>query len=319
MKAVLLDEKRLSEGVDLPAPESLSEYVTFEKTPHDNALIIERCQDADIVIAGSVRFEKEVIDALPNLKLLQLSTVGSNQVDKQACEANNVTLLTAPDFATESVAEHTFMLMLNAMRAGLYYHNHVADGTWHHSRKNALVDESIVDLHQLTLGLIGVGDIGRRISHLAQAFGMTVLWAERQGKTPRNEDYTAFETVLAQSDVLSLQCPWTEETEHLINADTLAKMSNKPLIVNVARGKVVDSQAVADALKADKIMGYATDVYEQEPADTTDPIVQLANKKHPRVILSPHHAAASKAAQRKLWGIVRRQVSEFAEQYSAKV
>ncbi|MGM8887260.1 NAD(P)-dependent oxidoreductase, partial [Psychrobacter sp. 1U2] len=170
-----------------------------------------------------------------------------------------------------------------------------------------------IDLEGLTIGMIGIGDIGKRITKLAKAYDMNVLWAERQGCKPRNDDYTDFETVLSKSDVITIHCPLTEETKHLINQDTLSKMSKKPLLVNVARGKIVDSEALASAVRQEQILGYATDVFEQEPAGENDPIVQLANEGHPRIILTPHMGAGSRASQVKLWKIITRQINDFIE------
>ncbi|WP_296405575.1 NAD(P)-dependent oxidoreductase [Psychrobacter sp.] len=316
MKAVLLDEDRFAEDIQLTTPEALSELVRFKGTPQDNAVIIERCQDADIVIVGSLRIEREVIEALHNLKLLQVTSVGTNQVDIKACEDNAVKVLNVPGFATATVAEHTFMLLLNAMRAGVNYHNKVKDGSWKQQDRADMMNADIIDLENLTLGLIGVGDIGKRVSKIAEAYGMKVLWAEHKGETPRNDSYTEFDTVLAESDVISLHCPLTEKTKHLIDDDAISKMAKTPIVINVARGKVVDTQALAKAIKAEKVLGFATDVFEREPADINDPIVQLANQPHPRVILSPHVGAASKASQVKLWEVVRNQVNQFVKESS---
>ena len=315
MKAVLLDEKRFTADLERPTPEKITDYVTYEETPQDNKVIIERCKDADIMIVGSLRIEREVVEALPNLKLIQLTSVGSNHIDKEACEDNGVKLLNAPDFATVTVAEHTMMLMLSAMRAQINYHNKVKDGEWKEKGRADIINAEVIDIENLTLGLIGVGDIGKRVSKIAKAYDMNVLWAERQGKAPRNDDYTDFETVLKESDIISLHCPLTEETKHLINKDTLSKMSKKPLLVNVARGKVVDSEALAQAVRDEQILGYATDVFEREPAGEDDPIVQLAKEAHPRIILTPHMGAGSRASQVKLWKIVTQQINEFIESY----
>lgn len=315
-KTVLLDEKRFSKGIELTPPEKVGEYITYYETPQDNSVIIERCQDAEIVIVGTLRIEREVIEALPNLKLLQVTSVGTNQIDMEACKDNGVEVYNAPGFATQSVAEHGFMLMLNAMRSGIHYHNTVLDGTWYKTGQAYYMDEELIDVDNLTIGIIGVGSIGKRMGELANSFGMTVLWAEHKGKEPRDDSYSDFDSVLASSDVLSLHAPLTEETKHLINAEAIAKMDKKPLIVNVARGQIVDTSALAEAIKNDKILGYATDVFEKEPAKSDDPIVQLAKDNHPRVILSPHHGAGSKAAQRKLWNIVCKQINEFIKEQS---
>jgi glycerate dehydrogenase len=166
-------------------------------------------------------------------------------------------------------------------------------------------------LEDKTLGIIGVGTIGKRVTQIARAYGMTVLWAEHQGQTPRNEDYTAFDEVLARSDVISLHCPLNEDTKHLINKDTLAKMQKQPLIVNVARGGIVDSQALTGAVNNEQILGYASDVFEAEPITEDDPLLSL--KDHPRVIFSPHNAWGSESAQLTLWRILSKQVSAFID------
>lgn len=309
MQAVFLDKGTFSEGVDLPAPTGISDYLTFQDTPENPQVIIERCADADIIITNKVGLTAEVISSLPKLKLIQLTATGMNNVDQDACEQHNVTLYNVAGYAVKSVPEHTFMLMLNAMRAGFYYHQKVVDGSWHDNGNFCLLDIPLIDLEDKTLGIIGAGTIGKRVTKIATAFGMNVLWAEHQGKQPRNDDYTAFDDVLACSDVISLHCPLNEETEHLINPETLAKMARQPLLVNVARGAIVDSQALTDAMNKEQIIGYASDVFEVEPITEDDPLLTL--KDHPRVIFSPHNAWGSKSAQLKLWKILSQQVSEF--------
>lgn len=310
MRAVFLDKGTFSDNVDLPAPIGVTDYITYDDTPQQ--LIVERCENADIIFTNKVQISAEVIAKLPKLKLIQLTATGMNNVDQDACKKRNIPLYNVAGYAVKSVPEHTFMLMLNAMRAGIHYHNKVSDGTWANNGNFCLLDIPLIDLEDKTLGIIGIGTIGKRVTEIARAFGMTVLWAEHQGRTPRNDDYTAFEDVLAQSDVLSLHCPLNEQTQHLINKDTLAKMTKQPLIVNVARGGVVDSQALTDAINNEQIIGYATDVFEQEPITDDDPLLTLAN--HPRVIFSPHNAWGSKSAQETLWQILSKQVADFIEQ-----
>lgn len=311
MQAVFLDKGTFSDGVDLPAPAGISDYITYNDTVQDPNLIIERCQNAEIIITNKVQITAEVIAKLPKLKLIQLTATGMNNVDQDACAAHNITLYNVAGYAVKSVPEHTFMLMLNAMRAGLYYHNKVVDGTWADNGNFCLLDIPLVDLEDKTLGIIGVGTIGKRVTEIARAFGMTVLWAEHQGRTPRNEDYTAFDEVLASADVISLHCPLNENTQHLINKDTLAKMIKQPLLVNVARGGIVDSQALAHAIHNEQILGYGSDVFEQEPIANDDPLLTL--RDHPRVIFSPHNAWGSKSAQQTLWQILSKQVADFID------
>ena len=310
MQAVFLDKGTFSDNVDLPAPAGVTDYITYDDTPR--ALIIERCQNADIIITNKVQISAEVIANLPKLKLIQLTATGMNNVDQEACAERNIALYNVAGYAVKSVPEHTFMLMLNAMRAGLHYHNKVTDGTWADNGNFCLLDIPLIDLENKTLGIIGIGTIGKRVTDIARAFGMTVLWAEHQGRMPRNDDYTAFGEVLARADVISLHCPLNEKTQHLINADTLAKMTKKPLLVNVARGGIVDSHALADAINNEQILGYGSDVFEQEPIAANDPLLALG--EHPRVIFSPHNAWGSKSAQETLWQMLSKQVSDFINQ-----
>lgn len=314
MQAVFLDKGTFSDGIDLPAPTGVSDYITYNDTPADTDTIIERCKDADIIITNKVKIGADVIAKLPKLKLIQLTATGMNNVDQDACDKHDVALYNVAGYAVKSVPEHTFMLMLTTMRAGIYYHQKVADGTWLANGNFCLLDIPLIDLEDKTLGIIGVGTIGKRVTEIARAFGMTVLWADHQEQAPRNKDYTAFDDVLARADVITLHCPLNEQTQHLINKDTLAKMTKQPLIVNVARGGIVDSQALAEAINNEQIIGYASDVFEQEPIANDDPLLTLAD--HPRVIFSPHNAWGSKSAQETLWQMLSKQVAEFIDKQS---
>ncbi len=307
MKAVFLDKGTF--GIELVKPSQLDEFMTYTSTPQDDDLIVRRCMDADIIITNKVVINQAIIDRLPTLKLIHITATGMNNVDTAYCQQKGIKVFNVAGYSIQSVPEHTFMLMLTAMRAGLYYHRTSTDGTWQHDGKFCLIDEPIYDLAGKTLGIIGVGTIGRRVGEIAKAFGMTVLYAERQGQPPRNSDYTDFDSVLASSEVISLHCPLSDDTRHLINAQTLAKMHKKPLIINVARGAVVDSQAVVTAIDAGQILGYASDVFEYEPPSDSEPL--LALKDHPRVFLTPHNAWASIHAQTRLWEILCTQIDEF--------
>jgi glycerate dehydrogenase len=232
-----------------------------------------------------------------------------DNIDRVAAGERGIEVKNVVGYSTESVAEHFFMLLLAAMRGLKPYHTAVADGSWQADGRFCLTEPSILDLHTRTLGIIGVGNIGKAITDRAKAFGMRVLWTEREGKAPRSAEYTDFDTVLAQSDIISLNTPLTEQTRHLISARTIAKMKRKPLVINVARGAVVDPQAIYDALEAGQLLGFATDVFESEPPVAGDTLLKLAS--HPRVLLTPHVAWASEYALDKLWKKVKSQIEEF--------
>ena len=308
MKVVFLDKATFSPQVNFTLPHGIDEFISHDSTPSDPDVIVERAHDADIIITNKVILNRQTLARLPNLKLIQLTATGTDNVDKTACDELGIALYNVVGYSKDSVPEHTLMLMLSAMRGLKDYHTKATDGTWQNSGKFCLLDPTIFDLAGKTLGIIGKGLIGQRVGQLASAFNMTVLYAERQGKSPR-AGYHAFEEVLGQADVLSLHCPLTDETRQLINDDTIAKMDKRPLIINVARGGVVDSQAIVNAITHDKILGYATDVLPKEPP-TDEPLFALKN--HPRVLITPHNAWGSLGAQQCMWDIVCQQVSQFA-------
>lgn len=309
MKAVFLDRATFSSDLELKPPNGLSDYQVYEQTPNDAQTIIERCQHADIIITNKVKLTAEVIAQLPKLKLIQLTATGMDNVDKAACDRQGIALQNVAGYAVKSVPEHTLMLILSVMRASRHYHNQVVQGEWQTDGRFCLLGTPLIDLEGKTLGIIGYGTIGKRVAEIAKVFGMRVLIAEHQGRVPRNSDYTAFDDVLGKSDIITLHCPLTAATHHLINDETIAKMAKQPLIVNVARGSVVDSGAVVDAVNAGKILGYASDVFEDEPIRDDDPLLTL--RDHPRVMLTPHNAWGSVNAQLTLWSILCEQVQRF--------
>jgi len=307
MKAVILDRNTLSEQLELTVPQGVTEWVVYQSTTPEQ--VLQHLQGAQIAITNKVKFRREHLQQLPSLKLIQLTATGTDNIDKEAAQELGIEVKNVVGYSTESVAEHFFMLLLAAMRGLKPYHTAVEKGDWQADGRFCLTEPSILDLHTRTLGIIGIGNIGKAITERAKVFGMRVLWAEHQGEAPRNADYTPFEEVLAQSDIISLNCPLTPATHHLINTETIARMSRKPLLINVARGAVVDPQAIYDALQQGKLLGFATDVFEQEPPADTDPLLKLAT--HPRVLVTPHVAWASEFALEKLWTKVKEQVEAF--------
>ena len=219
-----MDAGTFSKQACLPTPKGVTDYQAYSQTPQDDEIIIQRCCDAQIVITNKVVITRDILKALPKLRLIQLTATGMDNVDKQACQDLGITLKNVAGYSVNSVPEHTLMMMLAIMRGAKYYHQRATDGTWQADGRFCLLNEPLFDLYGQTLGIIGAGNIGRRVGELAKAFGMHVLYAEHQGKTPRSSEYTEFETVLNSSNVISLHCPLTDATKHLINTDTLTKM-----------------------------------------------------------------------------------------------
>lgn len=310
MRGVFLDRSTFSQDLQLPAPQSLSEWQVFAQTPHDDpSLIVQRLQGAAVAVVNKVPLTAEILSALPELRCVQLTATGMNNIDLAAARALGVRVMNVEGYSLYAVPEHTFALMLALMRSLLPYRRMVFDGTWQKSGCFCLLHEPIVDLAGKTLAIIGVGQIGRRVARLAEAFEMRVLLAEHRGRAPRSAAYTPFAEALAQAEVITLHCSLNEETHHLINVETLAMMQARPWLLNLARGDVVDEAAVAQALRRDALRGYAADVLSAEPPTEHHPLLSFAQDG--RVILTPHNAWGSHDAQLRMWEIVCRQVNDF--------
>lgn len=307
MKAVFLDADTFS--INTPKPSLVCEFAAFARTTPSQ--IIAHASDADIIITNKVVIDKDTIAKLSNLKLIQIAATGTNNVDLTAAKSAGISVKNVAGYSGISVAEHTLMMILNLARGGVHYHHRVSHD-WQDNGNFCLNDTPILDLHGKTLGIIGAGDLGKKVGKLASAFGLNVLYAERRGKTPRNTEYTAFDEVLATADIISLHCALTDDTHHLINDDTIAKM-RRPIIINMARGGVVDSHAIARALDDGKILGYGADVFENEPP-IDDTLLRFA--QHPRVFFTPHNGWASVGAQTRLWQMLCAQIDDFIDQHA---
>lgn len=314
MRAVFLDRNTFSPDIDLPAPKGITDWVVHESTDNQPEAVINALKNAEIAVLNKIVINDAVLKELPQLKLVQITATGKDNVDLQACEQRGVTVQNVAGYSTTSVTEHTLMLILSCMRSLVHYHQLIADGGWHEDGRFSLNTPEPTDIKGKTLGIIGAGTIGKSVAELAKAFGMKVLLAERQGEKPRDTTYTPFEEVLAESDVISLHCPLTDKTKGLINRQTIDLMKNKPLLINVARGALVESQAVVDALNENKLLGYGCDVFTPEPPAKDEPLLSLA--KHPRVIMTPHNAWASAQAQQKLWQILSDNVEKWIKTQS---
>lgn len=310
MKAVFLDRNTFSPALDFPAPEGVRTWVVHDRTAAHE--VVARAQGADIVLTNKVVLDKAIIDALPDLKLVQVCATGINNVDVAACEARGIVVQNVAGYSTQSVPEHAWMGILAAMRGLGHYHGAATDGTWQRDGRFTLNDLPVLDVAGRVLTIIGAGNIGRRVGSIARAFDMEVLWAEQRGKAARSADYTPFAEALARADIVSLHCPLTEHTRHLINHETIALMHKRPLLVNMARGGVVDSTAVAQAVQEGRLLGYVSDVFADEPLTASDPLWDI--RHHPRVVYTPHNAWASDGAQRKLWDILSARVADFIQE-----
>ena len=255
--------------------------------------VVGRLSGATIAISNKVPIMGNAIAQLPTLRMIAVCATGTNNVDLDACRARGIVVSNIRDYATHTVPEHVFMLMLALRRNLLAYRAAVQAGEWQRAGRFCLMDYPIEDLHGATLGIVGGGALGSSVHRLAEAFGMRVLLAERKGAGAIRAGYASFDTVLADSDVITLHLPLTPETRHLIGTPELARMRKTAILINTARGGLVDESALAAALKQRRIAGAAFDVLTEEPPRSGNPLLDL---DLPNFILTPHNAWASRTA-----------------------
>ena len=294
--AVILDEKSFNPGdldlTDLIA--FLDNWDRYEGTNPDQRL--DRLKNATIAIANKIVFESELLKQLPRLKLILLTATGMDNVDRDYCQANGIAFYNVSDYCTTAVSQHVFSLILALSTQLLPYNDFVKKGEWSKSGEFSSLKYPVQELSGKTLGLIGYGSLAKGVEQIALAFGMKVLISERVGSTSTSSGRLLLNDLLPQVDVLSIHCPLTPETKHLISTAEFFLMKQSAFIINTSRGAVIDNTALAAALKDGEIAGAGIDVLDQEPPALDHPL--LADDI-PNLILTPHTAwSAIEARQR---------------------
>jgi glycerate dehydrogenase len=291
-RVVFLDRGTLSPDIQLGRFDFPHELVMFDRT--SPAETCARVREADIVITNKVKVTREVLAAAPNLRLIAVAATGTDVIDLAASEGKSVAVVNVRDYALHTVPEHTFALILALRRNLLGYRDSVRAGRWQESGQFCYFDYPIRDLAGSTLGIIGDGALGRAVADIARAFNFKVLFSSYKGVLGMGPLYTPFEAVLRQSDIITLHCPLLPSTRNMIGGPELALMERRPLIINTARGGLVDEQALVDALIDEKISGAAFDVTTTEPPPADHPFSRIIDR--PNFILTPHVAWASREA-----------------------
>lgn len=285
-RIVFLDSEGLP--AKLRKPQFFHEWCEYPTSAPE--VVVERLRDATIAIIDRVFLGEAELAQLPRLKLIAVAATGFDNVDIEACRRRGIAVANVRNWS-RSVPEHVFALILALRRGLLSYHDAVQGGAWLRAENYTLLLEPMpLSLSGSTLGLIGYGGLGRAVALLAQAFGMKVLIAERKGAGTIRDGRTSFGDVLAESSVLVVLCPLTEETRGLIGSAELAGMPRHSLLINCARGGIVDEQALATALQRGDIAGAGVDVLSEEPPRAGNPLLTL---KQPNLIVTPHVAWAS--------------------------
>lgn len=297
MKIVILDGYALNPG-DL-SYDCIRQFgdVTIYDSTETEAETIERIGDNEIVLVNKVPITEKILESCPNIKLICVQATGYNVIDCKACKKRGIPVTNVPTYGTNAVAQFTLALILEMChRIGLHNHS-VHQGDWIKSTNFCYWLTPQMELVGKTLGIIGFGRIGRAVGKLAKAFGMKVIAYSRSQCEEGHEigKYVDLDTLFTQSDIISLHCPLFAETEKIINAESIAKMKDGAMIVNTARGGLLDEQAVVDALNSGKLRYAAVDVVSQEPMTTNNPL--LATRK---CIITPHIAWAPLESRQRL-------------------
>jgi glycerate dehydrogenase len=306
---VFLDRATIPLQIELPQLPFDHQWLEYDLTSPDQ--IVERLQDAQIVITNKVVLDRDVLSQLPKLKMIAIAATGFNNVDVQCCQELGIAVANVQGYATQSVPEHVIAMMFALKRNLKGYHNDIAAGEWQRNKQFCFFTHPISDTAGSTLGVIGSGALGQATAALAKALGMQVLFSERKGAEQCREGYVPFEQVLATSDVVTLHCPLNEQTRHLIGRQELCSMKPSSIIINTGRGGLVDEEALIDALKERVIRGAGFDVFTDEPADESNSLI--ANMHLPNLLLTPHIAWGSDSSIQNLANILIDNIVAFVE------
>lgn len=307
MKAVILEKQAISVGdISFDKFHEKWDFTEYEAT-HPSQ-ITERCIDADAVLCNKTLFTADVIALLPKLKYIGVCATGYNNIDIAAASKHGITVTNVPAYSTDAVAQHVFAFILHLTNRVAVYNQSVHIGDWINSPNFCYFPFPLTELAGKNMGIIGYGSIGKKVAEIAKAFGMNVIVHTRTPQTDSSVRFADLDTVFAEADFLSVHCPLTEQTRKLVNERTLSLMKKTAVVINTARGPIVDENALRDALVSGKITAAAADVIETEPMDPDCPLLTA-----PNCILTPHVAWAPLQTRERLVGIVYDNLLAFSE------
>ncbi|MBK8182934.1 MAG: D-2-hydroxyacid dehydrogenase [Candidatus Competibacteraceae bacterium] len=295
-KIVFLDRETLAPQIHLRRPDFAHEYAEYPRTQPDE--VVARLRDATVAITNKVALNAEMLGQLSTLRLIAIAATGTDCIDKAACQGQGIAVSNIRGYAVNTVPEHTFALILALRRNLVAFREDVLAGEWQKSGQFCFFNHPIHDLQGARLGIIGEGVLGQRVAEIARAFGMTPLFAAHKGKTGLGPLYTPWAEMLETSDIITVHSPLTAETRNMIAMPEFLAMKRKPLLINTARGGLVNEDDLVRALDEKIISGAGFDVTVGEPPALDNPLMQIAGR--PNVILTPHIAWASDEAQQAL-------------------
>ena len=308
MKLVILDGYASNPGdVSWEELAAFGELTVYDRTAKDE--VVPRIKDAEIVLLNKTPVDAAVFGQCPKLRMIGILATGYNIVDIAAAKAHGVTVCNVPGYSTGAVAQMTFALLLEMTQHVGEHSRAVHAGQWQNCPDFCFWNAPLTELAGKTLGVVGYGAIGQAVGNITQAFGMRLLVTARHEKpVPEGAEFVTLDELLSRADVVSLHCPQTAENLHMIDAAALAKMKDGAILLNTARGGLIDEQAVADALQSGKLAGYGADVVSKEPIAADNPLLTA-----PNCYLTPHIAWAPKEARLRLHHIAAENLRAFLD------
>lgn len=309
MNIIFLDSATVDLGdINLSQLKKIGSYQSYQHTK--TSQIYSRCKNAEIIITNKIIFDEKILSKLNQLKLICVTATGTNNIDLDYCKKNKIQVRNVAGYSTDTVAEHAMMFLLNFSHRFQSHQNAAINGEWSQSPHFSWLKAPFSDLKGKTLGVIGYGNIGKRVAKLAKAFGMKVLISKIPGRTyAKSSNRISLNQVLKQSDFISLHCPLTEKTKYLIHSKNLKLMKSSAYLLNLARGPIVNEKDIAQALKKKIIAGYATDVTEVEPINKLSPLLNKSIRD--QVMITPHIAWASQDSRQRLMDEVIKNIDFF--------
>lgn len=308
MKIVFLDAKTIGDDIDLSGYEALGEVVKYDfSTPEES---LERTKDADVIVLNKVEINEKSIGKAEKLKLVCVTATGTNNLDKEYLAKKNIEWRNVAGYSTESVAQHTFALLFYLTEKLRYYDEYVKSESYVGDVSFTHFDHVFHEINGKTWGIIGLGNIGRRVADIAKLFGCKVIYYSTSGKNNQDGyERVSFDELLKNSDIVSVHAPLTPETEGLMNATAFSKMKKTAIFLNLGRGPIVVEKDLAEALENKTIAAAGLDVLSKEPMSESNPLKNIKDSE--KLFITPHIAWASVEARTRLMDIILGYIKEY--------
>ena len=308
MKIVFLDAKTIGEDIDLSGFDALGEVVKYGFSTTEEAR--ERSKDADVLILNKVQVNQQTIGEADHLKLVCVTATGTNNLDKEYLDKRGIAWRNVAGYSTESVAQHTFAMLFYLLEKLPYYDDYVKSEKYVNDVSFTHFAKAFHELSGMTYGIIGLGNIGRRVADIAKAFGCRVIYYSTSGRNSQpGYERVDFDELLEQSDIVSIHAPLDENTLGLMNKEAFAKMKNSAILLNVGRGPIINEVDLAEALNNKTIAAAGLDVLSVEPMQEDNPLRGIKDSE--LLLITPHIAWAGVEARNRLMGIILGQIKEF--------